>query len=728
MTIFFDDSQNIFHLSNNTISYIIGIEKEKYLTHRYFGPYLNSYHQVNQLQHIDRGFATNPISEERTFSLNTLPLETSTQGSLDYRVSNYQFRNSEGFRITDFVYDRFEILQGKSPLKELPSLRGETQQTLEIYLIDPVQSLEMVLRYTIYDDLPVITRNVEYQNNGVQPIYLENAGSMLLDLPRSDFDLLTLNGSHTNEATIHRQPLHPGIQKISSTRGTSSPQHHPFLGLADRYTNEDQGQVYGFHFIYSGNFVAQAEVEQYGNTRIQMGINPETFEWKLIPESSFQTPEVVLNFSEQGFNQLSQTFHKLYQNYLIPEYWQEQERPILLNSWEGNYFDFTEEDLISQAKQSHDLGIELFVLDDGWFGQREDDTTSLGDWVVNKTKLPNGIEHVADILHQQNMKFGLWFEPEMISVKSHLFEVHPEWSLQVPDYPQTQGRQQLVLNLSLPQVQDYLIQVLSNYLSSNKIDYIKWDMNRHLTEVGSFILPNDQQKEVSHRYVLGLYHILSEVTKQFPHVLFENCSSGGGRFDPGMVAYMPQTWTSDNTDALCRTQIQYGYSYLYPPIMMGAHVSDSPNHQVGRNTPLESRFLIAMSGNFGYELAIEKQSPQALAEIKEQITFYKKHRRLLQFGQFYRVKEIDSTYATAWLFKNETEALLVYSNGLTQPAQPVQYVKTNYLDASAHYKDTETGNIYSGSELNHAGILVPRIKGDFQCFYKHWTVLDELTK
>lgn len=723
MSIYFDAAQNFFHLSNNEISYIIGIEKEQYLTHRYFGPRLAEYHQVNQLQMIDRGFATNPISEERTFSLNTLPLETSTQGSLDYRVSNYQFRNIDGHCITNFVYDHFEILEGKRPLEGLPSLRGDQEQTLAIYLVDSIQSLEMVLYYTIYEDLPVITRSVSYRNNGAQVVYIENAGSMLLDFPRCDFDLLTLNGAHTNEATIHRQALHPGVQKIASTRGTSSPQHHPFLGLADRYTNEDQGDVYGFHFIYSGNFVAQAEVEQYGSTRVQIGINPEMFEWKLSPGSTFQTPEVVLNFSAKGFNQLSQTFHTLYQTYLIPKQWQQMERPVLLNSWEGNYFDFTEEDLIRQAQLASTLGIELFVLDDGWFGQRTDDTTSLGDWYVNNAKLPNGIEHLADVIHQQKMKFGLWFEPEMISVKSRLFERHPEWSLQVPNYPQTQGRQQLVLNLSLPEVQDHLIQILTAYLSSNKIDYIKWDMNRHLTEVASFLLPNDQQKEVSHRYVLGLYRILSEVTERFPQVLFENCSSGGGRFDPGMVAYMPQTWASDNTDVLCRSKIQYGYSYLYQPIMMGAHVSDSPNHQVGRNTPLESRFLIAMSGNFGYELAIEKQSPQELEMIKEQIIFYKKHRKLLQFGQFYRLKELDAAYSTAWLFKNETEALLVYSNGLAQPAQTVQYLKTKYLEESALYKDMNTGEIYSGSELNHAGILVPRIKGDFNCFYIHWTVI-----
>lgn len=720
MFIYFDEEQQIFHLQNGKISYIMGIEKEKYLIHRYFGPCIKQYHQCNELQRIDRGFATNPISHERTFSLNTLPLETSTQGNLDYRISNYQFRNEEGHRVTHFQYDHFHIYEGKPTLKELPPLQGEKAHTLSISLVDKKQSLEMILHYTIYEQFPIIVRSVTYKNYGKQNVYLENAGSMLVDFPRCDFDLLTLNGSHTNEATIHRQKLHPGVQMIGSTRGVSSPQHHPFLGLVDKYANEHYGTVYGFHFIYSGNFIAQVEVEQYGSTRVQMGIHPDTFEWKLSAGTSFQTPEVVLNFSDQGFQQLSQTFHAFYQSQLIPKQWQKKERPILLNSWEGNYFQFTEEDLHKQIDLAKELGIELFVLDDGWFGKRNDDTTSLGDWFVNTDKLPQGIEGIADYLHQRDMLFGLWFEPEMISIESELFKQHPNWCLQVPHYEPTQGRQQLVLNLSLLEVQEYLIEMLSHYLSSGKIDYVKWDMNRHLSDVGSFALPHNQQKEVSHRYVLGLYRILSEVTTRFPNVLFENCSSGGGRFDPGMMAYMAQTWTSDNTDALCRSKIQYGYSFLYPPIMMGAHVSESPNHQVGRKTPFHSRFLIAMSGNFGYELAIEKLPSDLLAQIKEQVLFYKKHRSLIQFGKFYRIKEIDDFYATAWLFKNDEEALLVYSHGLARPAQAVQYIKTMYLDNEALYEDSEDKKIYSGSELNYAGILVPRIKEDFKCFYKYW--------
>ncbi|KAF1297806.1 alpha-galactosidase [Enterococcus sp. JM4C] len=725
MTILFDEQQQFFHLSNSTMSYIIGIEKEKYITHLYFGQRLESYHKVNQLPYIDRGFATNPINEERNFSLNALPLETSTQGSLDFRISNYQFRNNTGGRVTNFIYDHYEILDEKPTLSGLPSVRGENEQTqtLEIYLVDHQQQLEMVLRYTIYETLDILTRSVEYRNHGTQAIYLENAGSMMLDFPRSDYDFITLYGAHTNEANIARQPLHPGIQKIESVRGTSSPQHQPFLALADSQATEDSGVVYGFHLIYSGNFVAQAEVEQYGSTRVQLGINPETFEWKLEASTAFQSPEAVLNFSNRGFNQLSQNFHTLYQTHLVPTQWSQTERPILLNSWEGNYFDFTQETIIQQATLAKELGIELFVLDDGWFGERNDDTTSLGDWSVDKNKLPDGIDHLATTIQEMGLQFGLWFEPEMISEKSDLYKKHPEWSLQVSGYPQTQGRQQLVLDLSRRDVQDYLIQVFDTYLSSGKITYIKWDMNRHLTEVGSFGLAHDQQKEVSHRYVLGLYRILATVTTRYPQVLFENCSSGGGRFDPGMMAYMPQTWTSDNSDAICRSKIQYGYSLLYPPVMLGAHISEVPNHQIGRETPLETRFLIAMSGNFGYELSLERQTKEDLAAIKEQIAFYKTHRKLIQFGSFYRLKPFDEQASTAWLFVNDTDALLIYSHGLARPAQTVEYLKTTYLDEEALYKETQTGNIYSGSELNHAGLLIPRIKGDFKGFSLHFTKL-----
>lgn len=720
MPIIFDKEQQIFHLQNSQLSYIVGIEKEQYITHRYFGTRLSSYNGSNELQQIDRGFATNPIPDDRQFSLNAWPMETSTQGNGDHRIPNYQIRNEQGQNVTDFRFKDYVIYQGKKILQGLPSLRPEHASTLEIILEDPIPKLRMILVYTLYENYPVITRNVRFENLGTDPVYLENAGSLLLDLPRNNLDLVTLNGSHTNEANIHRQALHPGIQKIESTRGTSSPQHQPFLALVNRETTEFSGEVFAFHLVYSGNFVAQVEVEQYGSSRVQLGIHPDTFEWILSPKEIFQTPEVIITYSNCGFNQMSQTFHNIYQNHLVPITFCKKERPVLLNTWEANYFSLSEDELLKQAAAASELGIELFVLDDGWFGKRNDDTSSLGDWEVNVEKLPNGIEGLADKIHKMGLQFGLWFEPEMISKDSDLFRRHPEWALQVLNYPMTEGRRQLVLDLSKLEVQDYLIEQLNYYLSTEKIDYIKWDMNRHLTEIGNLSLPADRQKEISHRYVLGLYRILDTVTKKHPNVLFENCSSGGGRFDPGMMAYMPQTWTSDNSDAFSRTIIQYGYSYLYPPIMMGAHVSDVPNHQVGRTTSLTTRGRIAMSGNLGYELDITKQTKQDLALIKQQIKDYKKHRKLLQFGTFYRLQAPSKHFASAWLFKNEEEALVLYFNGLAQPAVPLQYLTLRYLDDEDTYQNSETGNCFTGSELNHAGILIPRLKGDFETLVYHW--------
>ncbi|EOH75314.1 alpha-galactosidase [Enterococcus malodoratus] len=720
MPITFDFEKQTFHLSNSHISYIIGIEKEKYITHRYFGKVLPFYTGSNALQRIDRGFATNPDIADRTFSLNALPMETSTQGTGDHRISNYQIRRMNGSNVTNFFYRDHTISSGKVPLNGLPSLRGENATTLEIMLVDEIQQLEMTLVYNLYEDHPVITRNVRFINHGKETVFLENAGSMMLDLPRNDFDMVTLTGAHTNEANIARQALHTGIQKIESSRGTSSPQHQPFLALADSTTDEFQGEVYAFHLVYSGNFAAQVEVEQYGSSRVQLGIQPETFEWCLAPKETFQTPEVVINYSNEGFNGMSQTFHKVYQEQLVPISWQKQERPILLNTWEANYFDFKEKDLLDQADLAKDTGIELFVLDDGWFGHRDDDTSSLGDWFENPAKMPQGIAGLAKKIQQKGMKFGLWFEPEMISKNSRLYGKHPDWVLQVPDYPMTEGRRQLVLDLSQVVVQDYLIEVLSNYLATGKIDYIKWDMNRHLTEVGSLAFPAAQQKEISHRYVLGLYRILETITKQYPDCLFENCSSGGGRFDPGMMCYMPQTWTSDNTDALCRSQIQAGYSYLYPPIMLGAHVSPVPNHQVGRKTSLHTRGLIAMSGNLGYELDLTSLPDNEKNKIIEQITFYKVHRLLFQFGKFYRLQAPNEFFASAWLFVNDTEAAVIYFNGLARPAVPVKNLKTHYLDDQTIYENIDTGQCVSGSELNYAGIAIPRIKEDFSTLLFHW--------
>ncbi|MDN6723098.1 MAG: alpha-galactosidase [Tetragenococcus halophilus] len=722
MPIQFDEKNQFFHLFNDNFSYVIGIEKNRYLTHRYWGKRLPFYAGSNALQRIDRGFATNPFPEERTFSLNELPLEMSTQGNGDHRIPNFQIRSNSGHDVTDFHYQSYSISHSKKPLPALPSLRQNQSEvtTLTIRLVDSQQNLALDMIYTLFEDLSILTRSTAFTNQGLAEVYLENAGSMSVDMANDQLDLLTLYGSHTNEANISRQALRPGIQKIESSRGTSSPQHQPFLALMDPFTTEFDGEVFAFHFIYSGNFIAQVEREQYGSTRVQMGINPDHFEWVLKPQATFYTPEVVLNYSSSGINGMSQNFHTVYQQHLVNPVFKTKERPILLNTWEANYFDLSEKKLLDQAKQAAEVGIELFVVDDGWFADRNAADSSLGDWQADLKKLPNGLKTLSKNVHNLGMQFGLWFEPEMVSRKSQLFQQHPDWALQVPSYPMTEGRQQLVLDLSRTDVQDYLIDTLSKQIQENAIDYIKWDMNRHLTEVGSLAFSAKQQKEIGHRYVLGLYHILEVLTTKFPNCLFENCSSGGGRFDPGMMYYMPQTWTSDNSDALCRSLIQYGYSYLYPPIMMGAHVSTVPNHQVGRFTPLDTRAWLAMSGNLGYELDLQTLSSQETEAIAKQISFYKKYRQLFQFAKFYRLQAPNQLFQSAWLFINEQEAMVICFNGLAQAAHPIQHLKLHYFQDDALYEEQSTQQRFSGVELNQAGILITRIKEDFHTFVFHY--------
>ena len=722
LPIFLEKDGKTLHLQNKKISYVLSIEKDKYVCHRYWGRRLESFNGSTQIQMIDRGFATNPFPEERVFSLNALPLETSTQQSGDHRISNYTIRSHTNQTRTDFIFKKFDIITGKQPLEGLPTLEGEDTNvtTLIITLYDDIQQLEMKLYYHLYEQLPVITRHVAFLNHGEQEVFLDNAGSLQVDIAAATFDLLTLYGSHTNEANISRRKLHNGIQKIESTRGASSPQHQPFLALLNPNTDEFSGEVRAFHLIYSGNFQAQVEVEQYGSSRVQLGINAEGFSWKLSPGGSFDTPEAVMVYSNHGLNEMSHTFHTLYQQYLCPKSFRNQERPIVLNTWEANYFDISEEKSWKLAETAAQIGIEMFVLDDGWFGNRNDDTSSLGDWIENKDKLPNGIAGLAEMVKNKGMKFGLWFEPEMTSPNSELFKAHPDWIIHTHGYKPIEGRRQLVLDLSNAEVQDFLISVLSEYLVTGKIDYIKWDMNRHITDIGSTSFPIDQQGEISHRYILGLYRILDTLVNQFPNVLFENCSSGGGRFDPGMMRYMAQTWTSDNTDALCRTKIQYGYSLLYPPIMMGAHVSSVPNHQVGRITSLETRGRVAMSGNLGYELDLTEAEEEELLEIENQISFYKQQRKLFQFGKFYRLKAPGEYFESAWVFKNEKEAIVVYFNGIARPAVPVNYLPVYYLEDLAIYKDVATGRLYSGSELNYAGVTIPRVKEDYKTLIYHF--------
>lgn len=718
MAIHFDLEHKIFHLQGKNTSYVMQVIRDGYLVHLYWGEKINKYRGSNPLAFIDRGFAPNPDPLDRTFSLDTVPHEYPAYGNGDFRTPAYQIQLENGSTITDLRYLSHRIYKGKPKLEGLPATYVENDdesETLELIMKDPVIGLKVTLIYTVFNNLNVITRSVHLHNQGTQNLKVLKILSANVDFRDDEFELLTLYGSHTNEKNISRRPLVPGTQLIESRRGASSPQQAPFLALVRKGTDEDNGEVYAFNLVYSGNFIAQVEVDQYHFARTSIGINPFDFSWLLKEGETFQTPEAVMVYSSNGLGEMTETFHKLYRTRLCRGTFRDQVRPILINNWEATYFDFNSEKILEIARVGKELGIELFVLDDGWFGQRDNDKCSLGDWVVDKSKLPNGLKELVDQIRDMGMEFGIWFEPEMVSEDSDLYRKHPDWCLHVPNRPRTVGRNQLVLDLSRKDVCDHIIDALSNVLSSASISYVKWDMNRHMTEIGSAALTAEQQRETAHRYMLGLYRVMEELTSRFPHILFESCSSGGGRFDPGMLYYMPQTWASDNTDAVCRLKIQYGTSLVYPISTIGAHVSPSPNHQVGRVTSLHMRGHVAMSGNLGYEMDLTNLSEVEKQIIKQQIHLYKEIRPLIQFGTFNRLLSPFDGNETAWIFVNDdqSEAVVSYFKVLSEPGTSIRIFKLKGLNSDFLYQNVETGEIYGGDELMKVGITMPRIKEDF---------------
>ena len=700
MPIIYDNSRKIFHLQAGDTSYIMQVVKEKYLVHLYWGRRISSYHESRSIIWKDRGFAPNPDASDRTFSLDTLPQEYPQTGNGDFRNPAYGIRQENGSRISNLEYIGYEISDGKPKLPGLPASSGSEKdvQTLKVYMEDAVAGLKVCLLYSVFASESVITRSVIFLNKGKKPLHLTKMLSMSVDIREDEFDVLTLYGAHNNERNMDRRSLSSGTVKIESLRGTSSPHQAPFMALLRKGADEDQGEVFAANFVYSGNFLAEVQVDPYRNIRFQMGMNPWNGEWKL----------------EAG--EMSRTFHKFYQNHLVRSPYAKKERPILINNWEATFFDFDEEKLLSLARKAASAGIELFVLDDGWFGHRDADDSSLGDWFVDKRKLPNGLKSLAEKIHDMGMQFGLWFEPEMISQDSELYRKHPDYVLHTEERPYTIGRGQLVLDLSRKEVCDYVIAAVRQILKDNPIDYVKWDMNRHLTDVGSVYFEPDRQGEITHRYVLGLYYIMDVLTSEFSEILFESCSSGGGRFDPGMLYYMPQTWCSDNTDAVCRMKIQYATSLTYPPITMGAHVSVVPNQQTGRVSPLATRGYVAMSGNFGYELDLGNLKDEELEYVKEQIQCYKMIRPVIQHGDFYRIRNPFNENLAAWDFvsQDQKRAVAFFFEILSQPAAPVRILKLKGLHPDKLYRRYDNGEIYSGDELMYCGISIPLKKEDFR--------------
>ncbi|MGQ4666599.1 alpha-galactosidase [Metabacillus halosaccharovorans] len=724
MGIHYQEENKVFHIKAKDTSYVMQIVRDGYLLHLYWGKKVNQYRHSNHIQQLDRGFSGNPYEQrhDRTFSLDTLPQEYPQYGNTDFRKPAYQVQLENGSTVTDLRYDSHTIYKGKRNLEGLPSTYVENDheaETLEITMKDSLTGLSVVLSYTAYENFNVITRSARLINQGSESLKILSAHSLSVDFRDADFDFLHLHGAHVKERFIEKQPLRHGIQSIESTRGASSHQHNPFIALLRKGTTEDTGEVYAFNFVYSGNFLAQAEVDQFKTTRVTMGINPFDFSWKLEQGEAFQTPEAVMVYSSSGLGDMSRTYHELYRTRLVRGTYRDKERPILVNNWEATYFDFNAEKIKDIARAGKEVGIELFVLDDGWFGKRNDDTSSLGDWFVDKQKLPNGLDQLAKQINEMEMQFGLWFEPEMISVESDLYREHPDWCLHVPGRDRSESRRQLVLDFSREDVCKEMTKRVSDILSSVPISYVKWDMNRHMTEIGSAILPADRQRETAHRYMLGLYKVMEDITSSFPDILFESCSGGGGRFDPGMLYYMPQTWTSDNTDAVSRLKIQYGTSLVYPIISMGSHVSAVPNHQVNRITSMEMRGDVAMSGNLGYELDLTKLEDEEKEAVKTQVEKYKEIRKLIQFGDFYRLQSPFEGNETSWLFTNKekTEAYVFYFSVLAEPAAPLKYVKVTGIDPDKTYQVAGTDQVYGGDELSYVGLSIPaEIRGDFQSY------------
>ena len=712
---------NTFILSNDEITYSFSIEKERYLRHRYFGKRINASTNINQPYFFDRGFCSNPFPDERDFSLDTLFQEYPDMNQGDFRSPAYVIQTEDGKRVTRFFYKGYKIIKGKPSLKGLPAIYTENDKeaaTLCITLEDEYLKAKINLYYTIFKDFAAMCRHVEIVNSGKQNLYLERLMAMSMDFAGTDYDVLTLSGSHINEKNINRRHISADTIVIDSNRGASSPQETPAIFLMEREATENFGQVWGFNFVYSGDFQAVVQTGQYNSVRVQMGMNPLTFGWSLKENESFVSPETVMVYSDEGMNKMSQTFHNMYRKRLCRGVYREKIRPILINSWEAFCFDVDEEKCLSLAKKAADLGIELFVLDDGWFKNRVCDKNALGDWVEDENKFPNGIEHLVKEINKMGMQVGIWFEPEMVSPNSDLYRKHSDWIIRSQNYEPILSRCQYVLDLSNPEVCDYVIESLSKVLSKTNVTYVKWDMNRHITDLGSYYLEKDRQRELSHRYMLGLYHILDELNKRFPNVLFEGCSSGGGRFDAGMLYYMPQTWTSDNTDAVCRMKIQYGTSLLFPPITMGAHVSAVPNHQVGRVTPLQTRFIVAMSGNLGYEMDLAQISDEEKEAIKEQIAFYKSIREVIQKGSFYRLKNPQNGNEAAWNFVSEDKKTVIYCyfKILAEPLRVNTPVRLKGLDENGIYKSKTSGICYGGDELMYAGIVSKPILEDFASY------------
>ena len=720
MAIIMNQAEQVFTLQTKRTTYQMKAGDYGILLHLYYGARVEDCTMDYLLHRKDVGFSGNPYEtrEDRTFSLDTLPQEFPSYGVGDYRNNCVGVCQADGTRAADFRYVSWEIREGAHKIPGLPCLfdEDETAETLVIFLEDAASSLKLELYYVVFADRDVIARSARITNGGKEAVRLEKMMSACLELPNGSWEAIHFHGRHAMERRLERLPLMHGTMEVGSRRGTSSHQHNPGVILCSPDATEEHGGCYGLSLIYSGNFSMEIEMDQMDSVRAVCGINPEFFEYRLEPGEAFDTPQLMMTYSGSGLGRMSANFHSIIRHNLCRGKYKFARRPVLINNWEATYFDFNEEKILSIARQASELGIEMLVLDDGWFGSRDSDNAGLGDWFVNTDKLKGGLTDLVTGINGLGMKLGIWIEPEMVNEDSCLYREHPDWALTIPGRKPCRSRNQLVLDMSRSEVRDYVFDSIAAVLKSANVEYVKWDMNRSICDVYSAVLPKERQGEVYHRYVLGIYDLMERFTSSFPNILFEGCSGGGGRFDPAILYYSPQIWCSDDTDGIERLEIQYGTSFFYPISAVGSHVSAIPNHQTGRRTPLTTRGVVAMAGSFGYEMDLNLLTEDEKEAVKAQVEDYKKYYDLIHNGDYYRLAspQGDSGF-TAWQFVSgdKTRTLLNLVITHVRANAPDLWFKLRGLDPEKRYRLEEDGRIYSGSALMNAGISIPMIMGDY---------------
>mgnify|MGYP002559318043 FL=1 len=713
MAITFNETTRIFTLTTAHTTYQMQADAQGYLLHLYYG--VRTAGEMDYLLNYgDRGFSGNPNSagNDRTYSLDALPQEYPSLGTGDFRNYALNIENADGSQCCNPIYITHEIEAGKYTLKGLPFVRAEENEaeTLKIILEDPVTKVELHLLYGVLEKEDIITRSVIIKNAGKAPVTVKKAQSACLDFLHGDYDLIKFYGRHAMERNMERMPVSHESTRIGSRRGTSSHQYNPGVILAGKNTNEDSGSCYGMLFVYSGNFLVEAEKDQYDQTRIQMGLTDELFAYPLEAGAEFTAPEVILSYTNKGLSRLSQQYHHCIMNHICQGKYVHANRPVLINSWEAAYFDFTGDTIVELAKEAKALGIDMVVMDDGWFGKRNDDNSSLGDWYVNEEKLGGTLTKLIERVNAEGVKFGIWIEPEMVSEDSDLYREHPDWAITIPGRKPVRSRNQLVLDFSRKEVRDEIFKRICAVLDQGNVEYIKWDMNRSLADIYA---PN-----VTYDYVLGVYDFLEKLTNRYPDILIEGCSGGGGRFDAGMLYYTPQIWCSDNTDAINRTRIQYGTSFFYPVAAMGSHVSAVPNHQTGRVTSMHTRGVAAMSGTFGYELNPALLNAKEKAEIRAQLAQYREYQELIREGDYYRLSNPFQDNFAAWMVVSDdrSKALVSVIRLTAEANPPAAYVTLKGMEEDAFYREKTTGKVYPGAALMEAGILLPAAVSEYEAY------------